>query len=355
MAAAIGLHGREGWRELMSHRDVGLEPVPDWEQIPEGIQHRDVPAVSVDPRDRVYLFTRLDHQVLVYTPGGEFIKAWGNGLFKNAHGIKIGPDGAVYTVDNGDHTVRKFSPDGDLLLTIGTPGRPSDTGYRTDTKPKIHNNETVVRAGGPFNSCTDVAIAPDGDLYVSDGYGNCRIHHFDASGNLLHSWGEVGTEPGQFQLPHGIALSADGRVFVNDRENDRIQIFSPDGEYLEEWDDFYRPCALAFDAQGRLFVGELWRPADNRSFVRDTIGTDLPSRMTVLSPTGEVITRWGDSTDDKKAPGAFIAPHGIAFDSTGSLYVGEVTYTYGIKFGRVSADHAPYQIRKYEPITTETR
>jgi hypothetical protein len=324
-----------------------------WEQRPAHISHRDVAGVAVDASDQVYLFTRFDHQVLVYTSAGKFVRAWGAGTFTNAHSVRIGPDGAVYCVDNGDHSVRKFSPDGELLLTLGVPGAPSDTGYRADLPVRIHNVETVTRPAGPFNGCTDIAIGPGGDIFVSDGYGNCRIHHFSASGTLLNSWGEVGSGPGEFRIPHGICLTPDGRLLVADRENDRIQIFRTDGSYLGEWDDIQRPSGLALTSRGDVVVAHLWRPADNRSFVSDTIGTDQPGRISLLSPSGELLDQWGASADDKAAEGNVIAPHFVAVDSRDSIYVGEVTYTYGVKLGRVPEDHAPHQVQKFTASRTE--
>ncbi len=324
-----------------------------WEQHPAGIRHRDVAGVAVDAADQVYLFTRFDHQVLVYTSAGEFVRAWGNGIFANAHSIRIGPDGAVYCVDNGDHSVRKFSPDGELLMTLGLPGTPSQTGYRTDLPPRIHFVETVARAGAPFNGCTDVAIGPGGDVFVTDGYGNCRVHHFSSSGTLLNSWGEVGSGPGQFRLPHGACLIPDGRLLVADRENDRIQIFRTDGSYLDEWPGVQRPCSIALTARGDVVVAELWRPAGNRSFVTDTTAVDQPGRISVLNLRGEVVDQWGASADDKAAEGNVIAPHAVAVDSAGSVYVGEVTYTYGIQHGRVPEDHAEHQVQKFQARQTE--
>lgn len=334
----------------MGYADLGLRANLDWERLPSGMAHRDVAGVAVDSEDHVHLFTRYPHQVFVFGSDGEFIRTWGEGLFTNAHSIVIGPDDSIYTVDNGDHTVRKFSPDGELLLTLGTPSRPSDTGYLPGGRAEIHLVERVKYAGPPFNGCTDVAVAANGDLYVSDGYQNCCVHRFDATGRLLQSWGSVGSGPGEFRLPHALRLAADGRVFVADRENDRIQIFSPDGEYLDEWNDVVRPCGMSFGTDGRLYVVELWRQLGNRGFVADTRHVDLPSRMTVLNPDGTVLTRWGASLDDKAAPGNFIAPHSVAVDSTGSVYVGEVTYTYGIKNGLVGEDHAAHQIQKFERV-----
>ena len=343
--------GREA--RLMHPEQPGWAADLHWEQRPDAISHRDVAGVAVDAADQVYLFTRYDHQVLVYTAAGEFVRAWGAGSFTNAHSIQVGPDGAVYCVDNGDHSVRKFTPDGELLLTLGVPGTPADTGYRTDVPVRIHNVESVARPAGPFNGCTDVAIGPGGDIFVSDGYGNCRVHHFSPSGKLLNTWGEIGSGPGQFMLPHGICLTPDGRLLVADRENERIQVFRTDGSYLEEWPDVQRPSSIALTPQGDVVVAELWRPADNTSFVADTIGTDQPGRMSLLSPSGEVLDRWGASADDRAAEGNVIAPHMVAVDSAGNVYVGEVTYTYGIKMGRVPEDHAPHQVQKFTATQAE--
>lgn len=336
---------------------AGFEAHLDWERLPADLSHRDVPGVAVGPDDRVHLFTRFPHQVFVFTREGEFVTTWGAGEFERAHSVKVGPDGSVYTVDDVQHAVKKFTPDGELVLTLGIPDHPSDTGYVAGVPVAIHLVEGVTHPGPPFNGCTDLVVAPDGSLYVSDGYHNCRIHHFDASGELIRSWGTVGEGPGEFRLPHAICQGADGRIFVADRENDRIQIFTPDGEYLDEWNDFNRPCAIALDADGRMYVAELWRPVGNRSFVRDTTEIDLPSRMTVLDGDGKVLDRWGDSVDDKGAAGNFIAPHALAIDSHGDLYVGEVTYTYGIRNGFVGADLAFHQIQKFvrTPTTAEAR
>jgi DNA-binding beta-propeller fold protein YncE len=220
--------------------------IEGWEKLPEGYTHRDVVGMAVGSRDRVYVLTRGDARVIVYERDGTFVASFGEGLFtERTHGITIGPDDSVYTVDDGDHTVRKFSPTGELLMTIGTPGVYSDTGYQPgDWVDKIQ------RGGPPFNRPTNIALAPNGDLYVADGYGNARVHRFTADGQLVQSWGEPGIGPGQFNLPHGIAVAADGHVFVTDRENDRIQIFSSDGKFLAQWTHVQRPTDVFIDRDG---------------------------------------------------------------------------------------------------------
>jgi DNA-binding beta-propeller fold protein YncE len=319
-----------------------------WEKPPAGISHRDVSAVGIGSGDRVYLLTRYDSNVLVYEPDGTFVTAWGGDGFTNPHGLTVGPDGSVWTVDNGDHTARKFTREGKLLMTLGRPGRPSDTG-RADGGPfVIHNVETVVRPGEPFNACTNLAINSGGRVYVADGYGNCRIHAFSPDGELLTSWGAAGVGPGEFHLPHGIAVGPDDRVYVCDRENDRIQIFDPDGRYLNEWTDVQRPCQIVIDPGGYSYVAELWRPKGKGSFTQGFMREDHPGRVTIFDSGGAIVARWGASTVSRTAPGNFIAPHGIAVDSRGDLYVCEVSYTFGARQNGVDpAEAAAHQIQKF--------
>ena len=314
--------------------------VEGWERLPAGFSHPDVAAVAVDRSGRVYLFCRAEHPVLVYERDGRFVRSWGEGMFTmRAHGITVAPDGAVWCVDDGDQTARKFEPDGRLLLTLGTSGRASDTGYDGKTVASI------ARGGPPFNRPTNLAVAPSGDLYVTDGYGNARVHRFSATGELIGSWGEPGVGPGQFMLPHGIAVHRDGRVFVADRENDRIQIFSPDGEFLAQW-DVQRPTQLAFDAKGNAVVAELpWR-AGSMSFRNGRVASHRPGRVSILDGSGVLIARLGDEGPldptwglaDPCRPGNFCAPHGLAIDPNGDLYVAEVTATIGVRPGLVRPD-----------------
>ncbi|HZW31283.1 MAG TPA: peptidyl-alpha-hydroxyglycine alpha-amidating lyase family protein [Isosphaeraceae bacterium] len=312
-------------------REIRYAVVPGWEQLPAGFHHRDVCGVAVDSRDQVYIITRDEARVIVYDREGRFLRSWGEGIFTaRTHGITIGPDDAVYCVDDGDHTVRKFTPDGRLLLTLGTSGVPSETGYDGQSL------DSIQRGGPPFNRPTNLAVAPSGDLYVTDGYGNCRVHQFSADGTLIRSWGEPGSGPGQFHLPHGIAVAPDGRVFVADRENDRIQIFSPDGEFLDEWTDVQRPTQICIDREGLVHVSELWWRPGQRSYRHGIIPDDRPGRVSVFDLNGVLLARWGGP--DRCAPGNFCAPHGLCVDSQGSLYVAEVTYTFAGRAGLVPPD-----------------
>ena len=300
--------------------------VEGWEQLPKGYVHRDVAGVAVDGEDRVFLICRGDHPIIVYDQKGNFQRSWGEGEFTyRTHGITIAPDGTVWATDDGNHTVRQFTPTGKLLLTLGTLNTPSDTGY--DGKDSIN----IPRAAGPFNRPTNLAVGPKGDLYVSDGYGNCRVHQFSPTGTLKRSWGVSGKGPGQFHLPHGIAVDTDGRVYVCDRENDRIQIFSPDGEFLSEWTDTQRPTHLVFDKDGRAHVSELWWHKGQTSQRHGPIVDPRPGRVSVFDRDGKLLARWGGP--DATAAGSFAAPHGLAVDSRGDVYVSEVTWTFAVSRG----------------------
>jgi NHL repeat len=315
------------------------EVVEGWEQLPPGYVHRDVAGVAVDGSDRVYLICRGDHPIIAYDRNGNFVGSWGEGLFTyRTHGITVAPDGTLFCTDDGNHTIRRFTPEGKLLMTLGTLDTPSDTGY--DGKDYM----TITRPAGPFNRPTNIAVGPRGHLYVSDGYGNCRVHRFSPSGALERSWGEPGTGPGQFYLPHGIAVAADGRVFVCDRESDRIQIFSPDGEYLAEWTDTQRPTHLVFDAEGRAYVSELWWHPGDISRRHGPTREARPGRLSVYDRNGRVLARWG--TPDATAPGSFAAPHGLAVDSRGDVYVSEVTWTFAVSRGR-----APESCHTFQKFT----
>jgi DNA-binding beta-propeller fold protein YncE len=280
--------------------------------------------VATDSRGRVYVFSRLPHQVLVFDRTGNFLTSWGDGLFVRPHGMFIGPDDALYLTDDGDHTVRKFTPEGKLLLTLGTRGRASDTGATS------MDFRTVLRGGPPFHFPTNLAIAPSGELFVSDGYGNARVHKFTPDGRLLKSWGEPGAGPGQFHLPHGIAVGQAGIVFVADRENSRIQLFSSEGEYLDQWTDVARPCQVFTDPEGTVYVAELgfrvamW-PGSHAP------KPDAPGgRISVFSPEGKLLARWGGG-ERPAEPGDFLAPHSLWVDSHGDLYVAEVILAAGAK------------------------
>lgn len=280
--------------------------VVEWGELPAGWQLNDVAAVAVDRNDRVYVFNRGAHPMVVFDRDGRFLRSWGEGVFTRAHGLHIGPDEHLYCTDDGDHTVRKCTPEGKVLLTIGIPGEP-----------------TPYMRGEPFNRCTHTALSPRGDIYVSDGYGNARVHKFSPDGKLLRSWGEPGCDPGQFNIPHNIWADADGWLYVVDRENHRVQVFDGDGRYEAQWNNLHRPCALCAEASrnGLFFIGEL---GPTMPVNRDV--PNLGPRITVVTHEGKLVSRLGTLPAGTQLD-QFVAPHGLALDSRGDLYVGEVSYT----------------------------
>jgi DNA-binding beta-propeller fold protein YncE len=204
----------------------------------------------------------------------------------------IDTDENIYLPVKNSHVVLKYDLQGNQLMTLGAWGQPSDTGWSGDYQ------DTVQRAAGPFNRPSDVALSPEGEVYISDGYGNARVHKFTADGTFIKSWGTPGkTAPGEFHVPHGVWVHTDGRVFVADRENNRIQIFSPEGDYLAQWGGFARPCDIYIDQDQAVFVPE------------------LDGFMSILSIDGALLSRWSGPTD--------AGAHAIWVDSHGDLYINQ--------------------------------
>ncbi len=282
--------------------------IEGWGKLPDGWSFVEGTAVAVDSKDNVFVFNRGQHPVIVFDRHGTFLRSWGEGMVGRAHGITIGPDDSVWLTDDGNHTIRQFRPDGTLRLTIGDPDKPAE-----------------LQGGKPFNRPTHVALCPKtGHVYISDGYGNSRVHKYDPKGRHVLSWGEGGTDPGCFNLPHNIATDADGLVYVADRENHRIQLFDSQGNYQAQWNNLHRPCGLFADRKngGLVYVGEI-----PTSLAVNAAVPNLGARVSVLSAKGDLVCRFGGRFHGEK-PGEFVSPHGLATDSRGDLYVAEVSYTF---------------------------
>ena len=260
-----------------------------WGKLPDGWEWGWIPGVAVDSQDRVFVYSRSEHPLIIFDREGNFLDSWGENVLKDAHGIHIDDQDNVWCVERDTHCVHKFNKDGDLLMTIGTPDVPG------------------ANDGDPFRKPTDLDIASNGDLFISDGYGNARVHKYTADGQLIKSWGSWGEGPGQFQLSHCVRLDKEDRVWVCDRTNDRIQIFDTEGNFLTEWTDVSKPDTIHFD------------PHDDVVYV-----AHLTHAVSVYSLDGKVLSTWGGFESSSK-PGEFLAcPHGIWTDSRGDLYVGQV-------------------------------
>lgn len=266
--------------------DLTFEPTLAFPQLPAEYRLGRCSAVATNSKGEIHLLHRGPQPLICVTPEGKLLRSWGDDLIGTAHGLRVDRQDNVWITDIGRHRVLKFDPAGKLLLALGT------------GKPGAGNDE--------FNQPTDLAFGPEGEFFVSDGYGNSRVLKFAASGRLLKSWGTPGKQPGEFHLPHSLLIDAKGRLLVGDRENDRIQIFSQEGELLDHWHGF-APYGLAMNADGQIFV------ADARA-----------NQILRLDAAGKVVQRWGEKG---KAPGQFDLPHMLAFDAHGHLYVAEVAGT----------------------------
>ncbi len=281
-----------------------FEPLEGWGKLPEGWTFLECPGVAVDSQDNVYVLTRGEHPIIVFDREGNFLRSFGEGLFSNrTHGLYIAHDDSVLAADDGLHTIQKYSSQGEKLMEIGQRDQPA---------PKW--------GGQPFNRPTSAAIMPsNGDVYVSDGYGNSRVHVFSAAGEYKFSWGSPGIDAGQFIRPHNIAIDGEDKVYVVDREAHRIQIFDAKGKFITMWNNIHRPDAMVL-WQDHIYIGEL----NGMAGVDDAPG--LGHRVSIYDLKGNMVCRFG-SPEEGEGPDQFIAPHGIAVDSKGDLYVSEVSYT----------------------------
>jgi DNA-binding beta-propeller fold protein YncE len=301
-------------------RLISFSPVEDWGMSGALADCVEVADVAVDAADNVYAFARKQSTVFRLDRHGELDTIWDPEPFQRPHAVTVSPlEPALFCVDDYAQAVMKFGLDGTPLMRIDTTLDIDYTGYTRG------DSTSVRRAGPPFCYPTSVGFGPEGDLYVSDGYGNARVHHFTADGELISSWGEPGDGPGEFVLPHGVLVVGD-RVYVADRENDRVQIFGLDGTFLDAWTDCYRPAQMVRDADGLLYLAELGR-VNKAEGTERSLDLGAPTgRVTVREPSGRivaVINSHGLSDRDQ-----FFAPHGIAMDSHGDIYVSETYVTF---------------------------
>ena len=277
------------------------------EKPPGGEWTAAMSSVALAPDGNIWSLNRGAIPIQVYSPDGKLIKAWGQGMFKNPHTIRIDPQGGLWVIDTLAQTVRKFSPEGQVLMTLGTPNEPGE-----DAKH--------------LNQPNDVAFGPNGDIAVSDGYGNDRVALFDKHGKFLRAWGKMGQAPGEFSQPHSVAFDSRGRIYVADRNNSRIQVFDGQGKLLSQWKNLVTPWYIVINPADEVFVigssPMLWS---------ESAGTFLatPPKDQILmkfDTTGRLLQQWAfpKGENGKEKPGDLNWAHGMAIAPDGTLYVADV-------------------------------
>jgi DNA-binding beta-propeller fold protein YncE len=292
--AVAGLSGSE----IQNGPPLPHHLVRNWARLPPGWNFGECSGIAVDKDDNVWVYNRGKHPVIEFSKDGNVIQAWGEELMTGPHGIKVDSNGYVWTVDRTGQVVFKLSPLGRVLMTIGRVGYP----LGNDSKDGFHDP-------------TAISFAPNGDMYVSDGYVNSRVIKFSRDGDYILHWGKKGTADGEFDLPHDVALDTQGRIYVADRGNKRVQIFDGNGKFLGKWTDVGTPWGFQYVAKENvLYMGD----ASN-------------SRVVKLSLDGKVLGVLGSAG---RVPGKFgpAGPHHIAVDSSGAIYVAEIQNRWVQKF-----------------------
>lgn len=291
----------------------GYRVVHGWPELPEGRVLGAVSGVGVDAQGKVFVFHRNQRSwpatdelltttiagaaVTVFDPNsGKVLAEWGQNTFAMPHGLTIDFNDNVWLTDVALHQVYKYTRDGELLLTLGERG--------------VSGNDATH-----FNRPTDVAVAPDGSVFVSDGYGNTRVIKFSADGKFVSQWGEPGNGPGEFNVPHGIAMDSAGHIYVADRENDRVQVFDAAGHFLAQWKGgaIGRPYGIAIAPNGTALIADGGEQPDNPPDRSGLVVLKLDGTMI------ERLGRWGNYD------GQFLIAHDVAVAQDGTVYVGDIT------------------------------
>jgi DNA-binding beta-propeller fold protein YncE len=272
--------------QLKSGPPLPHKVVANWGKLPKDWNLGETSGVAVDRNDNVWVFNRGPHPVIEFDKNGNMLQSWGEGTVTSSHGIRVDPEGRIWGVDVKGHRVIRYSTDGKVQMVLGrSPGK-------NDSKED-------------FNEPTNIAFAPNGDFFISDGYVNSRVIKFNHDGDYLAHWGSRGTGDGEFNLVHDIVIDSKGRLYVADRTNQRVQIFDTNGKYLGKWTNLGAPWGLDYVAR------------ENAIYMCD----GLNDRVLKLNLDGEI---QGVLGSHGKVPGRFDFAHSIAVDSTGSIYVAEI-------------------------------
>jgi DNA-binding beta-propeller fold protein YncE len=277
-----------------SHPAPSASPLPyraveNWAKLPEGFNLGECSGVAVDKSDNVWVFNRGSHPVVEFDKNGKMLQAWNDVPVKSSHGIRVDPEGNIWLIDVAGHKVLKMSPSGHVLMVLSAVG-----GAAGDQNAKYS-----------FNRPTNVGFAPDGSFFITDGYGNSRVAKYSKDGEYITQWGSKGTGDNQFNIVHDIAIDSAGKLYIADRENDRIQIFDQSGNFLGKWSNLGA-------AWGLVYV-----PRQNVFFLSDGVNDEIIK----LDAAGKILGKIGSHG---KGPGKLHYPHSLAVDSSGALYVAEI-------------------------------
>jgi DNA-binding beta-propeller fold protein YncE len=318
--------------------EIRYTSVPDFLKLPADIYLGEVAGVSVNSKGHVFVFSRANStgpaygasgaQLLEFDANGKFLREIGHNLYawSFAHAVKVDQQDNIWATDKGSDMVIKFSPEGRVMMVFGRKQEASDEG----TGPLKHVKPPLPAVDGMFRQVTDVSWDATGNTFISDGYINSRVAKVDRDGNWLKSWGEPGDQPGQFNVPHSIAVDAAGNVYVADRGNRRIQVFDGDGKFLRQMtiDVPAPPDARAAIGNkptattGTMAPGAPWTVCITPGPKQVLYTSDaFPGRIYKLSLDGKVLGMFGKAG---KQAGQFGWIHEIACPSENELYVAEI-------------------------------
>lgn len=272
-----------GFSEDQPPAPASYRRVPGWAPAPDGTNWGQVPGLTIDATGRLFVFRRGEPPVVELDADGRVLKMWGEKGFVWPHGIRVDHEGFLWITDGRardgrGQQVYKYRRDGTLVMTLGTAG-------------------VAGEAPGLFNGPCDVAVAANGDIFVADGHWNARVVKFARDGTFIKAWGKKGSGPGEFDVPHTIAIDKRGRVLVGDRSNRRIQIFDQDGAFLDQWTHLGSPSGMFIAPDDTLYVVDY----------NDRKGIFIAS-----AETGVVRQKLDDAV-----------PESVAVDAAGNIYVGE--------------------------------